>query len=101
MKIQSQIHISNDELFIGRVDEEIIKEKLVTLLIKEMCNSNFIKLTKENKLHGVEYSAEVFVSNIKYPEKFVEKNGAFVKDQLFSKEEVEEAILNTFPERFI
>ena len=87
------------------VDENIIREKLAYLLVKEIFKNGFIRFSKDamtfDPLGPETFRAEMYVAPMNYTHGFFPEDVFVHKNNEFSIDELKEAVENTYPERFI
>ena len=84
--------------------ETEIKQKLAMKLMLELQENGYIDfISRRNMIyHTIEYTSQI--SALKFHDleyAYAEKYGYFLEDKEFSLKEIEEAIKNTYPERFL
>lgn len=84
--------------------ETEIKQKLAMQLMLELQENGYIDFISHKNMiyHTIEYTSQI--SALKFHDleyAHAEKYGYFLEDKKFSLKEIEEAIKNTFPERFL
>ena len=84
--------------------EAEIKQKLAMQLMLELQENGYIDFISHKNIasFATQYTSQISVAkfhDLEYA--YVDKYGYFLEDKEFSLKEIEEAIKNTFPERFL
>jgi Holliday junction resolvasome RuvABC DNA-binding subunit len=102
-KFKTTISVASENIDTLWTETEI-KQKLATQLMLELQENGYIDFISHKNVasFATQYTSQISVAkfhDLEYA--YVDKYGYFLEDKEFSLKEIEEAIKNTFPERFL
>lgn len=85
------------------IDEHQVKQTLTLDLVKSLMKSNMIEFRKQQIPHErrTEHVATVHVADKKFNEVFIDEKVFELNGSVFTRDKIEKALRNTYPEEFI